>query len=817
MVVAQFITALHLEEEPLVAARLIELAAEARGEVALGSISFTSTSSAQKQHQFVKEVDISVAGKRRSNLPAQLTSFIGREDEIAELTARVQTTRLLTLIGAGGVGKTRLAIEVGCAVFDAFADGVWWVELAAVREGERVPQLVVKALGIDEAQQSSPLETLLNYLREKHALLVLDNCEHLIAACAHLAETVLSHCPRVQILTTSRETLNISGEIVWRVPSMSLPNIAEHDDETSLPTRLLQSESARLFVERARAIRHDFALTPATARAVANICRRLDGIPLAIELADARLKTLTVEQIDLRLANRFGLLTTGSRTALPRQQTLRATIDWSYELLPNPERVLLRRLSIFSGGWTLEAAEAVCAGGDVELAQVLDLLTHLVDKSLLFILSHEGETRFSMLETVREYAREKLMEAGEFEMTSDLHLRFYRKLAEADGKRLRGEGQLVAFRQLEAEYANLRVAFTWGLGQAANEWGHQLNGLRLAASLWHFWNMRGDYLEGYGWLQEAIEKIDVLNSSEAETRVDTNVLTELQSLKATALFGQGMLIWFRSTQVQGLELFEECAALSRQLGDWAMLTYARIWIGYWDARAGNIVKSLPEWDACQTYFLSVGDEWGVAWVFAMKGFVYRMYGDYSNARPNTEQSAEIRYKLGDRWAWSISIGMLGYIAAAQGDYATARAKFELHLAFGREYGFKWHIMFSLLALGHIECIEGNLESAIAIFKELHSLGPQMGIIHDQDESLVGLACVAAAKGHTVRAVRLFSASNARATVVNATAYAERFITDGTQALIDNLHAEMGETAFEAAWAAGQAMTLEQAVEEAMRV
>ena len=532
------------------------------------------------------------------------------------------------------------------------------------------------------------------------------------------------------------------------------------------------------------------------------------------------LKALTVEQIDLRLANRFGLLTTGSRTALPRHQTLRATIDWSYELLPNPERVLLRRLSLFSGGWTLEAAEAVCAGGDVELAQVLDLLTHLVDKSLLFILSHEGETRFSMLETVREYAREKLMEAGEFEMTSDLHLRFYRKLAEADAKRLRGEGQLIAFRQLEAEYANLRVAFTWGLGQDANRCGYQLNGLRLAASLWHFWNMRGDFLEGYGWLQEAIEKIDVLSKTDAEARVDTNVLTELQSLKATALFGQGILIWFRAANVEGYGLFIESASLAQKAGDLSTLTYARMWIAHRDAQAGNLAAAFAKWDECQTYFRSVNDEWGIAWVYAAKGMAYRVVHEYAAARPYSQHSADIRHKLGDRWGWSVSMSNVGLISAKEGDYRAARAELQPRLALGHEFGFKQSIIVSLWPLGHIAHVEGDFEQATSMFKEGLSVCRQTGALHYLPHFITGLAQVSASKGDALRAVRLFSALSVPIVLPNTVAPPPKTILwndEDEQVVLGAARAEMGEATFEAAWAEGQAMTLEQAVEEALRV
>jgi predicted ATPase len=751
-----------------------------------------------------------------TNLPIPLTSFVGREREIETVKQVLGTTRLLTLTGVGGCGKTRLAIQVAREVVDEFADGVWWVELAAVREDERVLQLVVKALGLSDTGQLSPLDLLLNYLQARRALLVIDNCEHLVQACATLAETILSRCPHVRMLTTSREALNISGEIAWLVPSLSLPA----DGDLSVPSQLSQSESVRLFVERAQAIRHDFALTPANAAAVAHVCQRLDGIPLAIELAAARLKALTVEQINARLEDRFGLLTTGSRTALPRQQTLRATIDWSYELLSSAEQTLLRRLSVFSGGWTLEAAEAVCAGGEVERTQVLDLLTHIANKSLLIVMPYEGETRFSMLETVREYARDKLIEAGEFERTSDQHLRFFSKLAQADGMRVRGEGQLIAYRRLDSEYANLRVAFTWGLREDSNHVERSLESLRIATSLWQFWNMRGDYLEGHGWLQDAISRIDALSMTVSGNSIGINagIVPDLQSLKAIALFGQGILTWFRSDVNEGTELFQKSAALAREAGDVSTLTYARAWIAYqtWDKSRGNLPAVLAVWEACRLYFESIGDEWGIAWVVAFTGLSYRMVGEYAKSRPFAQRSGDIRRKLGDQWGWSINSYQLAMISGLEGDYLSARAFLEPCLELAQEYGFTWQFVLALRGLGSVEILEGDLEQASVIFKQGLVVCHQAGMTRAYAPFFSGLARVFVAMGKARRATHLFSA--ARALTLSEIAQRPEFKDmPDEQTLLNRLRAEMGEAAFAAAWAEGQAMTLEQAVEEAMRV
>src|SRR5918997_3914016 len=346
-----------------------------------------------------------------NNLPLQLTSFVGREREIAEARDLLAEQRLLTLTGPGGCGKTRLALKAAAELAERFEDGVWLVELASLSDPALVPQTVAFALGMREQPGRLLTDTLSEYLELKKMLLVLDNCEHLVEACAQLAEALLRACPNLRILATSREALGITGETGWLVPSLSLPDPRYLPPVDELP----RYEAARLFIERAAAMLPTFELTDRNAAAVARLCRGLDGIPLAIELAAARVKVLSVEQIAERLHDRFRLLTLGSRTALPRHRTLRATIDWSHDLLSEEEKVLFRRLSVFVGGFALGAAEAVCVGEDLEENEVLDLLSHLVDKSLVVMQERGGGMRYGLLETVRQYGREKLEESGEAE------------------------------------------------------------------------------------------------------------------------------------------------------------------------------------------------------------------------------------------------------------------------------------------------------------------------------------------------------------------------------------------------------------------
>jgi predicted ATPase/class 3 adenylate cyclase len=393
-----------------------------------------------------------------NNLPPQLTSFVGRERELAELKERLKTTRLLTLTGTGGCGKTRLALQVAADRADAFADGVWLIDLAPLVDSLLLPQAIAAVLGVREVPGRPLMATLADSLRGRNLLLVLDNCEHLLGACAQLADALLRACPRLRILATSREILGLSGEIAWRVPSLRQPDPLQPPTAASLA----QSEAAQLFLDRALAVLQTFAVTDQSAPAIAQICWRLDGIPLAIELAAARVRVLTAEQIAERLDERFRLLTGGSRTALRRQQTLRALIDWSYDLLSASEQAFFHQLSVFAGGWQLEAAERVCACDSDEAITVLDLLTALVDKSLVVIESGvDGVPRYRLPETLREYARERLVASGEDARTHATHAAYYLSLVESIRQTWEPSRQGVARSQLRREQDNLRAALLW--------------------------------------------------------------------------------------------------------------------------------------------------------------------------------------------------------------------------------------------------------------------------------------------------------------------------------------------------------------------
>jgi predicted ATPase len=403
------------------------------------------------------------------NLPLPLSSLVGRERERTEARQLLADRRLLTLTGPGGSGKTRLALAVAGDVAGEFEDGVWWVELASISDPELVAQEVARVLMLKEQPGRSMTETLVRELAATELLLIVDNCEHLVEACERLVSALLYSCPKVRILATSRESMGVAGETVLLVPPLSLPD----PDHLSAPVELGRYEAVRLFVERARSATPTFELTERNARAVALLCRNLDGIPLAIELAAARTKVLSVAQISSRLAGDLRVLKSANRAADHRQQTLAATLEWSHELLGETERTLFRRLSVFSGGFSLEAAEGICTGGGIEEDDVLDLLSRLVDKSLVSVAEHGGvEARYRLLETIRQYGQEKLLESEETDYIGARHALFFLHLAEEAEPRINSADRSRRLERLEKDHDNLRAALAWSLeAEAQTETG----------------------------------------------------------------------------------------------------------------------------------------------------------------------------------------------------------------------------------------------------------------------------------------------------------------------------------------------------------
>ena len=420
---------------------------------------------------------------RPNNLPVQISNFIGRENEIKQISENLGTASLITLTGSGGSGKTRLALQAGAEMIDNFADGVWFIELAQLNDGDLLAQVIGRTFGLDENSGNKPDEALIEFLKKKEALLIIDNCEHIIDASANLTEKLLVNCPRLKITATSREALKISGEKIIRVDSLTTPD----PDELATTESISQFEAVRLFIDRALAVNSDFQVNNENAPALAEICCRLDGIPLAIELAAARIKVLPLEKINDRLSDRFKLLTGGKRTVLPRQQTLRAMIDWSYDLLNDNEKLLFRRLAVFKGGWTLEAAEEICSDESLDSYEVIDLLTGLLDKSLITSKEDPESMRFGMLESIRQYAKEM---SGDITAIKEKHGEYYRKLVDTT-EILEGKGDFIKWiNEVDMEVANIRRAMFRSLEGNPERAVAILNGIS------EYWVSRGHFREG---------------------------------------------------------------------------------------------------------------------------------------------------------------------------------------------------------------------------------------------------------------------------------------------------------------------------------
>ena len=653
------------------------------------------------------------------NLPLQLTSFVGREREQADVRRLLDATRLLTLTGPGGTGKTRLALQVAADALEAHPDGVWLAELGALADPALVPQAVAAAVGVREEPGRPLVATLTDALRPKRLLLVLDNCEHLLDACARLADALLRACPHATVLATSREALGIAGETAWRVPSLSLP--APRDAEPPLPPEALtRYEAVRLFVDRAVAAQPAFRVTAQNAPAVVQVCRRLDGIPLALELAAARVRVLPPVQLLGRLEDRFRLLTGGSRTALERHQTLQATVDWSYDLLSAQEQTLFDRLSVFAGGWTLEAAEHVCASGGVDEDDVLDLLTRLVDKSL--VLAEEaagGVARYRLLETLRQYGQHKLAAAGAAAPLRGRHAGVYLALAEALAPDLprhihsSSPASLDALDRLEAEHDNLRAALACFEDDARSGGGDAPPGagagagralLRLVAALWRFWDVRGYGTEGRRWLAAALAAAPSVEATPAAARDPER--RRLLAARATALVGAGQP-----------PRLQEALAIRRVLGDAAGTAEALFLLSGQDRERAQALldESLALWR-------EAGDRPGEAVVLNRLGFRASQRGELAEAHRLVAQALAIRRRLGDQLGTANSLTDLGHLARARGDLVAARTSYAESVTLRRAFGpvptaqsLGW-LASVHLAEGELAPARERLEEALALLR-----------------------------------------------------------------------------------------------------
>jgi predicted ATPase/DNA-binding winged helix-turn-helix (wHTH) protein len=726
----------------------------------------------------------------KHNLPYQLTSFVGREQEIAQLEELVTTNRLVTLTGAGGCGKTRLATQVASQLIDAFSDGVWLVELAALSDPRLVPQAVAKALEVKEQPARLVLETLGDYLASKKLLLVLDNVEHLLEGCAQFVDLILRRSPDVAMLVTSRERLGMTGELIYRVPSLTVPGPGDN----VAPDALLAYEGVRLFVDRVRLLRPDFSVTSENAASLASICCHLDGIPLAIELAAPRLRSMSVEELNQGLDQRFALLTGGSRTALPRHRTLRSTIDWSYDLLREPEKLFLQRLSVFAGGWTLAAAEEVCAGEGIEQRDALDLLTSLADKSLVVPEQEDAQTRYRLLETVRQYARDRLEDSGGNVAARVRHRNYYLALAEEADPKLRGAEQTVWLRRLEQEHENLRAGLEWSLVEAGSK-----GGLRLCGALGRFWWTRGHCTEGRQWCTRFLCKA----GAEERTRERANVLN-----------AAGVLCYFQGDYPAARAFHEESLAIRRGLGDRPGVAVSLGNLANVALHQGDYPAARALLEESLAIHRELGDRFGIAVSLSNLGNVGVNQGDYPAARALYEESLAICRELGHRFGIAASLSNLGNVAINQGDYSAARALLEESLPIGRELGDRSAIALALSNLGHVARNLGDYPAARALYVESLAIFREIGQRWGIPYSLEGLAAMVASLRDSLRAARTWGAAERlRAEIGSPLQPNERPLYDRYVAAARIASGD--DAAFDSAWEEGRGLTLDQAIDLAL--
>jgi predicted ATPase/class 3 adenylate cyclase/DNA-binding CsgD family transcriptional regulator len=729
---------------------------------------------------------------RLNNLPIQPTPLVGREKEVGDICKRLRSSevRLLTLTGPGGTGKTRVGLQVAAELLEEYEDGTFFVSLAAITDPMLVAATVAGTLGVREAGREPLIESLKEYLREKHMLLVLDNFEQVLEAAPMVTE-LLSAAPHLTIVATSRIPLRLYGEHEFAVPPLSLPE-PKHPQPVE---RLTQYEAVRLFIERAKAVKADFSVTNENALAVAEICAHLDGLPLAIELAAARIKLLSPQAMLARLGNRLKFLTGGARDLPERRRTLRGTIEWSHELLDEGEKKLFARLAVFYGGCTLGAMEAVCdAEGDLPVDDVLEGASSLLDKSLL--RQEEGpesEPRFSMLETIGEYAQERLEASGEAEEIRRLHAEYYLALAEEAEPRFRGpEEAATSLGRLETEHDNLRAALLWSL-----EWGEAELGLRLGTALLWFWSARGYWSEGARWLEEALAKG---GAAEPATR-------------AGALSGLGVVLGRQNDFRRAEACHEEALALYEELGDQARVAESLAHLGWMAEFRGDAARATTLFEKSLTAARESGNPRPIP--SALNGLAYIAFESEALERAQRlwGKALALNREQGNALEVATVLNSMGYTELARGNQERATELLEESLPLNRELGNKHGVAHCLMALGIAATLRGEPERATALLKEGLVIDVELGSKADIAETLEGLAAATGALGEHVRAARLWGMAGALREAIDVPWWtAERLLHEPQ---LVAARSRMDQTSWETAFAEGRNMGLKEAVEYAL--
>jgi predicted ATPase len=650
---------------------------------------------------------------RPNNLPIRLTSFVGRARDIDEIERVMASARLITLMGPAGAGKSSLALQVAGQQVGSFPDGVWMVELAPVSDSALVLSTIAAALGVRDQSQSSPELALADYLREKDLLLVIDNCEHLVAVVAAAVDGILRVCPGVHVLCTSREALNVPGEISWPVRPLSLPDVAE----TQTLRRLAETEAVQLFVERASTSMLSFELTEQTAPAVVEICTRLGGIPLAIELAAARLRMLSLQDIVARLGDRLALLQGKARTGLPWHRTMRGAIDWSYDLLTGPERAVFNRLSVFRGGCTLDAAEQVCAGGSVARRDVLDIVAQLVDKSLIQV-ERQDEARYRQLAILRDYGLERLAEHGDMADTCERHFEFHRILVEEGEEGLLGSEQARWLDRLESERENLLAALAW-----AGTHGDIQRGLQMGGSLWRFWYVRGHFSEG----REQLDRLIASDSPASRT-----------AARAKALHGSGTLAAYEGDYEASRSLLTESLEISRELGDLGAAAKAVNNLAYMTFMQEDYLAARPLYEESVAIKQQVGDKLGIANSLNNLGLVALELGDCGQAEALFRESLALARETGNKEYEAGALFNIGTVRLQQADHVAARAHYAEALTLQQALGDRNKVAETLRSLGLSYHEEGNVHRARQLYDESLEIHRELRNLHGASETLKNL-------------------------------------------------------------------------------
>jgi predicted ATPase/DNA-binding CsgD family transcriptional regulator len=720
--------------------------------------------------------------KLASNLPAQVSSFVGREAELAAVCTLLGESRLVTLTGAGGAGKTRLALEVAAGLADGAGEGAWFADLAPLNDPDLVAVAMADVLGVRLEPGQPAVDALVEVVGGRRLLVLLDNCEHVIGACAKLADALLRGCPGLALLATSREPLGIDGERVYRVPSMGVPADGDH------VAAIRAAEAVRLLTDRAAAQGMTLAWDRTAAQLAGRICRRLDGIPLAIELAAARLRMMPAAELDARLDERFALLTGGSRTALPRQQTLRAMVDWSWELLTAAERAVLARLSVFAGGFTLAAAEPVCADPQVPAAEVVGHLGALVDKSLVqFDETGAGAEpgRYRLLETVRQYAAGQFDAPGPAAATRAAHRDYYLALAEAAAPQLMGPDQAAWLDRLDAELANLRAAIAYSQAQPDPE-----PGLRLAASLRVYWRIRGHAAEAAGALQAML---------------DAPAARAATLPRARALAAAANLLQQTGGYAIATDYYQEALAIARDAGDEyliADLLYEQAWLllRQGQSRAArpliesglDLAGRLPEPDL-------------TARLLSARGHAAHTDGDEAAATRDVAEALRLFRQAGDRQQVGTMLVNLSDYELSAGDVDAARRHLAESLDIARELKVRYGALYGTFNLGLAEYLGGSLGAAGALFAESLDLARRMGNKVLMAYALIGLALAGHGGGDPGWSARLHGAGEQALADLGHTLEPLEYRLAGLDR--ERLRAAMGADAFEAEYAAGRALDL----------